>query len=290
MQMDWVTGLQCALDYIEAHLLESLDYDEIAAKAYVSSFHFQRVFSILCGFTLGEYIRSRRLSLAGAELAAGNAKVIDVALKYGYDSPDSFAKAFTRFHGVTPSAARKPGAPLRSFARLSISISLKGGNSMQYRIEECPVFSLVGYKRRFTGDAGERFEQECDFWISTRQEQEVLRSLRDTPDQDNIWYDVNMNFSDDGFDHYIAVTTEQDPPEGCDRIEIPAGGYVVCETQRVKVPTMLFLEMRKRMVEEWLPSSGYQLVDAPEFSVVYWFRDPKTEQRYIEVWIPIKKE
>ncbi|MDR1628820.1 MAG: AraC family transcriptional regulator [Oscillospiraceae bacterium] len=287
--MDWVTGLQRALDFIELHLQGELDYDEIAAEAYVSGFHFQRVFSILCGFSLGEYIRSRRLTLAGAELAAGNAKVIDVALRYGYDSPDSFAKAFTRFHGVTPSAARKPGAALRSFGRLSISISLKGGNSMRYRIEERRAFSLVGYKRRFTGDPGARFEQECDFWMSTREEQEVLRSLRDTPEQDNIWHNVSKNFGDDGYDHYIAVTTGHEPPEGFERVEIPAGFYVVCETPPAKFSVELSTEVRRKMAEEWLPSSGYQFADAPELSVIYWFRKPNAERKYSELWMPIEK-
>lgn len=110
--MDWVTGLQNAIDYMEEHLLEELDYDAIAAKGFSSSYHFQRVFSILCGFTIGEYIRCRRLSLAGAELAAGECRVIDAALKYGYESPDSFAKAFQRFHGVLPSRAREQGVEL----------------------------------------------------------------------------------------------------------------------------------------------------------------------------------
>lgn len=102
--MDWTTGLQKAIDYIEENLTEELDYTEIASKACVSSFHFQRIFSVMCNFPLGEYIRNRRLTLAGAELNLSNEKVIDIALKYSYDSPDSFTKAFTRFHGITPSA------------------------------------------------------------------------------------------------------------------------------------------------------------------------------------------
>ena len=98
--MDWITGLQRALDYVEENITEQLDYEEVAKKAYSSSFHFQRVFSAICGFTLGDYIRFRRLSLAGSELASTDRKVIDVALKYGYDTPESFSRAFTRFHGI----------------------------------------------------------------------------------------------------------------------------------------------------------------------------------------------
>ena len=105
--MDRIKGLQRSINYIEAHLTETIDYESVAAQSFSSSYHFQRVFGILCGFTVGEYIRNRRLSLAGTELAAGNAKVIDVALKYGYESPDSFAKAFKKFHGVLPSEVKK---------------------------------------------------------------------------------------------------------------------------------------------------------------------------------------
>ena len=110
--MDWISGIQNAINYIEAHLTEPISYDAIAAQSFSSSYHFQRIFSILCGYTLGEYIRNRRLSLAGIELAAGDAKVIDIALKYGYESPDSFAKAFQKFHGILPSEAKNNGGNL----------------------------------------------------------------------------------------------------------------------------------------------------------------------------------
>ena len=111
--MDWITGIQNALDYIEEHLTEDIDYDRVAEQSFSSSYHFQRIFSLLCGFTIGEYIRYRRLSLAGSELASTDIKVIDAALKYGYESPDSFARAFQKFHGITPSAARTSGNVLR---------------------------------------------------------------------------------------------------------------------------------------------------------------------------------
>ena len=149
--MDWVMGMQRAINYVEDHITEDLDYDVIARQSYSTSYHFQRVFGLLCGYTLGEYIRSRRLTLAGGELAAGDAKVIDVALKYGYDNPDSFARAFTRFHGVTPSQARREGVKLNSFSRLSLKLSLEGGSIMEYRIEEKQELRLTGFKRRFTG-------------------------------------------------------------------------------------------------------------------------------------------
>ena len=149
--MDWIHGMQSAIDYIEAHLTEEIDYDAVAAQSFSSSYHFQRVFSILCGLTVGEYIRNRRLALAGAELATGNAKVIDVALKFGYESPDSFAKAFQRFHGVLPSQVRSTGGNLKSFSRLVLTISMEGGKAMDYRIEQKEERILTGYKAHFTG-------------------------------------------------------------------------------------------------------------------------------------------
>ena len=142
--MDWISGIQNAIDYIEEHLTEDIDYDIVAEQSFSSTYHFQRLFSILCGFTIGEYIRNRRLTLAGSELATTDIKVIDVAMKYGYESPDSFAKAFQKFHGVTPSAARMNGSKLKSFSRLVLKISLEGGKLMNYRIEEKPEMILTG--------------------------------------------------------------------------------------------------------------------------------------------------
>lgn len=149
--MDWITGIQRAIDYIEAHLNDELDYNVIAREGFSSAFHFQRVFSILCGYTLGEYIRYRRLSVAGSKLASGSDRVIDIALEFGYDSPDSFAKAFRAFHGITPSQARGNGALLRSFSRLNIKVTLERGKDMQYKLEEKPTKLLTGFKRRFSG-------------------------------------------------------------------------------------------------------------------------------------------
>ncbi|MCI8691368.1 MAG: AraC family transcriptional regulator [Lachnospiraceae bacterium] len=298
--MDWITGIQKAIDYIESHITEELDYQEIAENAFSSPWHFQRVFSILCGYTLGEYIRSRRLALAGAELAADKIRVIDAAVKYGYDSPDSFTKAFTRFHGITPSAAREPGAKLCSFTRLSIRISLKGGSSMEYRIEEKPEMVLTGYKRFFTGTPAERADQEEDFYVTTRLNQYVLKGLAG----DNVTnYGVMTNFRDEGYDFYIAARLGQwerehleeelgnaEDAKRFENIAIPARTYVICETRRCQYPTMIFSELRKKIVEEWLPSSGYLLADSPEISVYHWFRKPDNEKRYIELWLPVERE
>lgn len=134
--MGWVEGIGDAISYIENNITEELTIDDIAKQAYVSPFYFQKGFSMLCGFTVGEYIRQRRLTLAGSELIATDSRIIDIALKYGYDSPDSFTRAFTRFHGVTPVAVRKDGAVIKSFAPLKIKFTLEGGYIMDYKIIE----------------------------------------------------------------------------------------------------------------------------------------------------------
>ena len=123
--MDWITGIQRALDYAEGHLTDEVDYEAAARAAYSSGFHFQRMFTMLCGFTLGDYVRMRRLTLAAEELTRTRARVIDVALRYGYDSPESFTRAFTRFHGVTPTQARRGGG-IKSFSRLSVKLNFIG--------------------------------------------------------------------------------------------------------------------------------------------------------------------
>ncbi|MFQ9516604.1 MAG: helix-turn-helix domain-containing protein [Eubacterium sp.] len=122
--MDWVQGFQKSIDYIDEHITEPLEYERIAQEMNISGFYYQKIFSIICGISLGEYIRNRRLTLAGSELLATDEKVIDIALKYGYDTQEGFTRAFTRFHGVTPNTVRKNAVPLKSFSKLSLSISV----------------------------------------------------------------------------------------------------------------------------------------------------------------------
>ncbi len=124
--MGWMDAIGSAIQYIEVHITDELTVDMIAKHVNISPFYFQKGFSMLCGFTISEYIRNRRLALAGNDIAASDEKIIDIALKYGYDSPDSFTKAFTRFHGATPASVRKDKVMLKSFAPLKIKFSLEG--------------------------------------------------------------------------------------------------------------------------------------------------------------------
>lgn len=301
--MDWISGMREAIDYIEENIAGDIDYEAAAKRCFSSVYHFQRTFSILCGYTVGEYVRLRRLSLAGAELASGGTRVIDAALKYGYESPDSFAKAFRKFHGITPSQARGGGGVLRTFSRLSIKIILEGGIAMNYSIEVKPEIILTGYRRRFTGSPAERMEQEADFYVSTRANQYILKGLAHDCD---TMYNVMTNFGDDGYDFYIAAKLDPwssdnlgrelgaEDAKRFERIVVPRQLCLVCDTGRAKYPTGLFEEARRRAVSEWLPASDYQLARAPELAVHHWFYRPGDAElnssRYIELWLPVEKK
>ena len=141
--MEWIESISKAIEYMETHITENLTVNDIAKEVCISPFYFQKGFSMLCGFTVAEYIRQRRLTLAAIELVSTDNRIIDIAMKYGYDSPDSFTKAFTRFHGSTPTAVRRYGAMMKSFASLKINISLKGGYTMDYKIIEKEAFTVL---------------------------------------------------------------------------------------------------------------------------------------------------
>src|SRR5574344_516459 len=154
--MEWMKLIGDSIQYIEEHLLDDVSVESISKHIGVSPFYFQKGFSMLCGFTVAEYIRNRRLALAGNEIIGTDHTIIDVALKYGYDSPDSFTKAFTRFHGATPTAVRNEGATIKAFAALKINVSLKGGYTMDYKIEEKGAFTVLGVSKTFSYDEAQK--------------------------------------------------------------------------------------------------------------------------------------
>lgn len=133
--MDTINCIQRAIDFIEDNICDDLSAEVISSQAYLSSFHFQRLFSVVCGVSIGEYIRNRRLTLAGLEIGRSDAKIIDIAFKYGYESPESFSRAFTRFHGISPMAARSQNEKLRLFSKISVK-SILGGSQMTQNWKE----------------------------------------------------------------------------------------------------------------------------------------------------------
>ena len=301
--MDWTQSIQNAIDYVEEHITEELRYEEIAKRAFSSTYHFQRMFGLTCGLTLGEYIRKRRLTLAANELLKRKAKIIDIALQYGYDTPESFSRAFQKFHGILPSQV-KNNSCLKSFSKLSVQFEV-GGKEMHYKIESRNELTLVGYKKRFTGVpyGEERAIQEENFCKSTRAKQWLLLGASSNYEND---YFVITNIDNEGYDFYIAYELDEwtrkalfDPNvtgvDFIDRLEfeiltIPKNDYVIFKTEKAKRPIGNYVEMRKRIVKEWLPDSIYQFRNAPELTVMHW--RPKGEwakERYIEICLPVEK-
>ena len=273
----WITGFQESIDFIEQNLTEEKDTEEVASRASLSSFYYQRIFGALCGMTVGEYIRARRMTLAAQELTGSDSKVIDIAVRYGYDSPDSFTKAFQRFHGITPSQAREPGASLRSLAPLHIKITLEGGSMLDYRIVEKAQFTIVGMKRRFNSDTS--YQEIPKFWNEWMSD---MKGLKGT-------FGVCLDMDGKDFDYWIADLYEpwEDIKDGCETYVIP-GGLWAQFTCRGPLPDSL-QSVNTKIWSEWLPSlKGYSL--AGNYSLeVYTPPAEKPEDTISYIWIPLKK-
>lgn len=302
--MDWLQEIQKAIDYVEENITEKIDCEGVLKRAYLSSFHFQRVFAITCGVTLGEYIRKRKLSLAGNDLLYNKMKVIDVAFKYGYETPESFSRAFLKFHGIMPSQV-KNGFPLKSFSRLSVKPNFIGGTEMNYKIEEKPEIILVGYKKRFKGVpyGEERVKQEEEFLTTTRAKQWLLLGASCNYSTD---YMIITNVDDEGYDFYVAYELDEWTRKelfnpnvtgvnfmdkmGFETLVIKKQTYVIFETEKKKRPIPDYNNMRNKIVTEWLPSTDYVFANKPEVVAMHWRPNGDwSKERYIEIRLPIEK-
>ena len=291
--MNWIQGIQRAIDYVEANIAEEIDFEEAAKQAYSSSFHFQRVFSILCGHSLGEYIRMRRLSLAGEELSKGNAKIIDIALKYGYDTPESFSRAFTRFHGIAPSEA-KCGGKVKIFTPLSVKLILTGGSKMDYRIEKRDAFQVVCKRKRVEKpQLGAATQEITAMWQEYGADGTMARLISHLPKEPvmkgllGICFSAELNAKQ--FPYGIGV--EYDGREIEDDLEvvtIPANTYAVF-TSKGKMPDA-FIETYNRIVTEFFPqSTQYEYAENVEFEV-YSSEDVTDPNYQCEIWIAVKEK
>ena len=275
----WIEGFQESIDFIEQNLTEELDITDIAGKAALSPFYYQRIFGALCGMTVGEYIRARRMTLAAQELSREDVKVIDAAVKYGYESPDSFAKAFQKFHGITPSQARETGAPLRSLAPLHIKITMEGGTMLEYRIVEKAPFTIVGTRRRFNSDTS--YQEIPKFW------DEYMGQGEKCPVMGTFGVCVDMGGKD--FDYWIADLYKpwEDIPEDCEIYQIPGSLWAqfICKGQ---LPDSL-QSVNTKIWSEWLPAlQGYEL--AGKYNLEVYGPPTENPDDYISyIWIPLKK-
>ncbi|MCM1315405.1 MAG: AraC family transcriptional regulator [Prevotella sp.] len=288
--MNWINGIQNALDYIENHITDNLDYAEIAKQAYCSVFYFQRIFNALCGMTIGEYIRKRRLTLAGSELYSEKSKVIDVALKYGYESPESFTRAFVKFHGITPSEARRNGSSLKSFSRLSVKIILKGGNTMNYSIVEKKSFKVLSKTETHSVIEEQDINTIPDFWDKAHKTGIIETLLKNASDKTYIFGICygNTHTSQMTFDYSIAVECGENViiPEGYTVSEIPARTWIVAEC--IGAMPEAIQKLWHELCAEFFPTSEYKPTYEMDIEA-YPAGNMISPDYKCQIWIPIEK-
>ncbi len=285
--MDWAQAISEAVRYIESHITDDITVCDVADHVNISPFYFQKGFSILCGFSLMEYVRNRRMALAGQELITSDVTVMELAMKYGYDSPDSFTRAFSRFHGYTPLAVRRNKTMVKTFAPLKLTISLKGGYSMDYRIVKKEAFSVLGSAREFGYENASR--EIPLFW------QEHYASGRGKYVCGMFGINIDPQMGNEKFQYLIAdiYNPSTDIPDGFTVKTVPAFTWAVFPC-RGALPDAL-QDINAKIFSEWLPAlqdyelaAGYsvEMYEAPD-------KYPKgtaDENYYTEIWIPVRKK
>lgn len=267
---------------------EPLDMQHIAKAAYSSPFHFQRSFHMLTGFTVAEYIRKRRLTLAAQELATSTAKVIDIAVKYGYDSPEAFSKAFRKVHGIAPSAAREPGVQLKAFPRISFHLSLRGDKDMDYRIVERDGFEVVGKCIPVSMKDGENFGTIPQFWRECYKDGTIDKLHAIAPNKDLLGVCMGVDHDNETFTYAIAVENRTAPEvEQFETRNIPPATWAVF-TSVGPLPGAI-QKVWTKIFQEWFPATGYEHAGGPELEVLPAGDDFADDYR-CEVWIPIVKK
>ena len=281
--MNWTKIIEDAISFIEASLTEDLTVGMIAGKVNTSAFYFQKGFSMLCGYTVGEYIRMRRLSKAGEELISSDIKVIDLAIKYGYDSADSFTKAFTRFHGCTPTDVKKGGANIKAFAPLHIKLTLDGGKTMDYRIEKKPAFKVMGISKII--NYGDGYSTIPKFWdeVFASPDNKIMGMYGVCLD-DEVPGDKFRYMIADDYNEAVAKS------ENFELKEIPEHTWAVFPC-RGAMPQAL-QSVNTKVFNEWLPASSYEI--AGGYNIEFYTDETKYKlgaqdpEYYSEIWVPVK--
>ncbi len=278
--MDWIKSISNALNYIENSLTDDIDYTKVAQAACCSEFHFSRMFSSMAGITLSEYIRRRRLTLAAFELQRSDVLIIDIAVKYGYDSADAFTRAFKKLHGIKPSEARDKGYQLKAYPRMSFQISIIGDSEMDYRIEKLDFeLRIVGRKSAVKTDKA--FVLIPKLWGDAKESgfmQEIIDMSWEKPKckVEGILgvFGKGAAITDEEFDFYMGARYDGEVPEGMEELIIPPATWAV-------FPNVT--DAWKRLYSDWLPTSGYELADLP---CIENFLAPG-HQPENELWVPV---
>lgn len=280
--MEWIERLNEAIGYIEENLAGEIDYEQLGRIACCSSYHFQRMFSYMAGMPLSEYIRRRRMSLAAVDLQGGDAKISDVAGKYGYSSPTAFNRAFQSIHGIAPSAVRAEGVSIKSFPPITFRITVKGVGEMNYRIETKEAFRVTGVSVPLEKEIEKNFAVIPSKWqeISVNGTLQRLIEMMDREPMGVLG--VSTCNGEEAWRYYIAVSSSKEG-EGLEEYIVPAATWAIFPGEGTNESIQ---ELERRIVTEWLPTSGYEYADAPDIEV---YISPDPQNAKYEVWIPVVK-
>ncbi|MCI8683921.1 MAG: AraC family transcriptional regulator [Lachnospiraceae bacterium] len=281
--MEWIERLNQAINYMEEHLTEQVDYEELGRIAGCSSYHFQRMFSYMAGMPLSEYIRKRKMSLAAVDLQGGKIKIIDAAEKYGYSSPTAFNRAFQSIHGIAPSAIKTEGVSVKSFPPITFKLTVKGVEEMEYRIETKDTFRIVGVSVPLEKEIEKNFAVIPSKWqeISMNGTLQKLTGMMNAEPMGVLG--VSTCNEEEPWRYYIAVSSSKDREEW-EEYTVPAATWAIFSGSGTNQSIQ---ELEQRIVTEWLPTSGYEYGSAPDIEV-YLNPDPANAQ--YEVWIPVVKK
>lgn len=276
--MEWIDRLNRAMDYVESHL-EEPDWQEAAGIACCSPYHFQRMFALLAGVSLSEYVRRRRMSRAAADLQSGE-RILDVALNYGYSSPTAFNRAFQAVHGLPPSQAKKPGVRLKSYPPLRFAITVQGVEEMEYRIETRDTFRIVGVSAPLGPDMEENFRNVPLLWGRAAADGTIprLAALMDGEPRGLL----GVCGGKDNSRYFIAAASSAPAADGLEEYTVPALTWAVFPGGGDSAEALQRLQ--RRVVMEWLPTSGYEYTEGPDVEV---YLNPECTR--FEVWIPVVK-
>lgn len=286
--MEWLDGMNRSIAYIEEHLTGDIDIKQAARLAACSAFHYQRMFTYITDVPLSEYIRRRRMSLAAADLMHSGEKVVDLAQKYGYDSPTAFNRAFQSIHGVSPTKARQEGIRLTAFPPLTFTLSVKGEEAMNYRIETKEAFRIVGYVTGGHMSAEESMVKMPLFWGEVIRAGGIpkLCAIADGKKMQGL-LGVCTYAEGEFEEYYIAVPSDAPVPEGMKEYTVPAATYAIFEC--IGAMPAAIQNVQRRIISEWLPTSGYEYANAPDIEL-YPDGDQSAADYRCEVWLPVVKK